>query len=62
MKMITRTVMDSNGVNRTIEGKVFGEQFRVYRVYGDVTDIEGLKEVAQILALQTNTTEIVFSL
>lgn len=60
--MITKTVMDSNGVNRTIEGKVFGEQFRVYRVYGDVTDIDGLKEVAQILALQTNTTEVVFSL
>lgn len=60
--MITRTVTDSNGVNRTIEGKVFGDQFRVYRVYGDVTDTEGLKEMAQILALQTNTTEVLFSL
>jgi hypothetical protein len=54
--------MDSNGVNRTIEGKIFGDQLRVYRVHGDVTDIEGLKETAQILALQTNTTEVVFSL
>jgi len=60
--MITRTVMDSSGVNRTIEGKVFGAQLRVYRVYGDVTDTEGLKEVAQILALETKTTEVVFSL
>lgn len=60
--MVKKTVMDSNGVTRTIEGKIFGEQLRVYRVYGDVTDIEGLKETAQILALQTNTTEVVFSL
>jgi hypothetical protein len=60
--MITKTVTDSNGVKRTIEGKVFGEQLRVYRVYGDVTDTEALKETAQILALQTNTTEVVFSL
>jgi len=54
--------MDSNGVNRTIEGTVFGAQLRVYRVYGDVTDTEGLKEVAQILALETKTTEVVFAL
>lgn len=60
--MVKKTVMDSNGVTRTIEGKIFGDQLRVYRVYGDVTDIEGLKETAQILALQTNTTEVVFSL
>jgi hypothetical protein len=60
--MITKTVTDSNGVKRTIEGKVFGDQLRVYRVYGDVTDTEALKETAQILALQTNTTEVVFSL
>ena len=60
--MITKKVVDSNGVSRTIEGKVFGDQLRVYRMYGDVTDIEGLKETAQILALQTNTTSVVFSL
>ena len=60
--MVKKTVMDSNGVSRTIEGKIFGDQLRVYRVYGDVTDTEGLKETAQILALQTNTTEVVFSL
>lgn len=60
--MVKKTVMDSNGVTRTVEGKIFGDQLRVYRVYGDVTDIEGLKETAQILALQTNTTEVVFSL
>jgi len=60
--MIKKTVMDSKGVNRTIEGKIFGDQLRVYRVYGDVTDIEGLKETALILTLQTNTTEVVFSL
>jgi len=60
--MVKKTVMDSNGVSRTIEGKIFGDQLRVYLVYGDVTDTEGLKETAQILALQTNTTEVVFSL
>ena len=60
--MITRTVMASDGVNRTIEGKIFGDLLRVYRVYGDVTNLDALKETAQILALQTNVTEVFYSL
>ena len=58
--MIKRTVMASDGVNRTIEGKIFDDQFRIYRVYGDITNLDALKETAQILAIQTNVTEVVY--
>jgi len=59
--MIKKTVMASDGINRTIEGKVFGDELRIYRVYGDVTDTEALKETAQILALQTNTIKVTYT-
>ena len=59
--MIKKTVMASDGINRTIEGKVFGDELRIYRVYGDVTETEALKETAQILALQTNTIKITYT-
>ena len=59
--MIARTVMASDGVNRTIEGKIFDDQLRIYRVFGDVTNLEALKEIAQILALQTNVSEVVYT-
>jgi hypothetical protein len=58
--MIKRTVMASDGVNRTIEGKIFDDQLRIYRVYGDITNLDALKETAQILAIQTNVTEVVY--
>tara|TARA_R110000868_G_scaffold411455_1_gene704226 strand:+ start:2134 stop:2316 length:183 start_codon:yes stop_codon:yes gene_type:complete len=48
--MINKTIMASDGINRTIEGKIFGKELRVYRVYGDVTDRAALEETAQILA------------
>jgi hypothetical protein len=58
--MIKRTVMASDGVNRTIEGKIFDDQLRIYRVYGDITNLDALKETAQILAIQTNVNEVVY--
>jgi hypothetical protein len=60
-KMITRTIMASDGVNRTVEGKIFDDQLRIYRVFGDVTNLDALKETAQILALQTNVSEVVYT-
>ena len=59
--MLTKTVMASDGVNRTVEGKMFGRELRIYRVYGDVTDTEALKETAQILALQLNAQKVVYT-
>lgn len=59
--MLKKTIMASDGINRTIEGKVFGDELRIYRVYGDITGVEALKEMAQILALQTNTTKVVYT-
>jgi len=49
--MITQAFTVSDGKKRTIEGKVFGDELRVYRVYGDVSDREALAEVAQEAAL-----------
>jgi len=59
--MITKTVTASDGVSRTVEGKIFGDQLRIYRVYGDITNREALEETAQILALETNTTNVLFT-
>jgi hypothetical protein len=59
--MILKTVTASDGVSRTVEGKIFGDQLRIYRVYGDVTNREALEETAQILALETNTTNVLFT-
>jgi len=58
--MIKRTVMASDGVNRTVEGKILDDQLRIYRVYGDITNLDALKETAQILAIQTNVNEVVY--
>ena len=59
--MITKTVTASDGVSRTVQGKIFGDQLRIYRVYGDITNRETLEETAQILALETNTTNVLFT-
>jgi len=60
--MITKTVTASDGIARTIEGKIFGDELRVYRVYGDVTDSEAIKETAQILAIEFNVQRVTISL
>lgn len=60
--MITKTVEASDGINRTVEGKIFEDEFRVYRVYGDVTNLDSLKETAQILALQMNVGTVTYRL
>ena len=57
--MITKTVMASDGINRTVSGKIFGDELRVYRVYGDVTNDEALEETGQILAIEYNVSRVV---
>jgi len=60
--MITKTIMALDGINRTIEGKIFGKELRVYRVYGDVTDRDALEETAQILAFDFSVDFVTFTL
>lgn len=60
--MITKTVEASDGINRTVEGKIFGDEFRIYRVYGDITNLDSLKETAQILSAQMNVGTITYKL
>lgn len=60
--MITKTVEASDGINRTVDGKIFEYEFRIYRVYGDVTNLESLKETAQILAVQVNVGTVTYRL
>ena len=59
--MITKTVMASDGINRTIEGKIFGDELRVYRIHGDITDAEALKETAQILAIDLKVSKVLLT-
>ena len=60
--MITKTITASDGVSRTIEGKIFGDELRVYRVHGDVTNMEAIAETAQILALELKVQHVTISL
>lgn len=55
--MITRDIT-TNGIKRTVTCKLFGEELRVYRVEGDVTDKEELTTMAHELALQFNCTQV----
>jgi hypothetical protein len=55
--MITRDIT-TNGIKRTITGKLFDEELRVYRVEGDITDTEELKAMAQELAIQFNCSKV----
>ena len=55
--MITCNII-TNGIQRTITGKVFGEELRVYRVEGDITDEEEIVTMAQELAMQFKCSKV----
>jgi hypothetical protein len=55
--MITKTI-ETNGIKRTVTGKVFGKELRVYRVEGDITDEEEIVTMAQELAMQFNCSKV----
>jgi hypothetical protein len=59
--MITKTI-ETNGVRRTVTGKIFGGEFRVYKIYGDVTKQEELMQMAQELAIDLNCSAVNLSL
>jgi len=50
--MVTKDYTPSDGKKRTITGKVFGDEFRIYRIYGDVTNKDALAEMAQEIAIE----------
>ena len=60
-QVITRNVTASDGVSREVVGKIFDDEFRIYRVHGDVTDVEALKETAQILAIELHVGTVVYT-
>jgi hypothetical protein len=60
--METRTITASDGVRREFRGKKFDSQYRIYAVYGDVSNIEALEESAQIIALETGCDNVRISL
>jgi hypothetical protein len=55
--MITRDIT-TNGIKRTITGKLFADELRVYRIEGDITNTEELKTMAQELAIQFNCSRV----
>lgn len=52
--MIEEKVMASDGNARTITYKQFGDEIRIYRVEGDITNTEALAEIAQDLCFSKN--------
>jgi len=59
--MITKTI-ETNGVRRTITGKIFGDELRIYKIYGDVSKREDLMQMAQELAIDLNCSTVNISL
>jgi len=59
--MITKTI-ETNGVRRTITGKIFGDELRVYKIYGDITNRDELMQMAQELAIDFNCKAVNLSL
>ena len=59
--MITKTITAEDGIKRMIEGKIFGDELRIYRVFGDITNRESLKEMAQILAIENKVSKVVYT-
>lgn len=59
--MITKTITAGDGIKRMIEGKIFGDELRIYRVFGDITNRESLKETAQILAIENKVSKVVYT-
>ena len=59
--MITKTI-ETNGVRRTITGKIFGDELRIYKIYGDVSKREDLMQMAQELAIDLNCKTVNISL
>ena len=57
--MINKTYTPGDGNPRTIEGKQFGNEFRVYRVYGDITKPDALMEIAQEISIEFNVETVV---
>ena len=60
-QVITRNVTASDGVSRKVVGKIWDDEFRIYRVHGDVTNREALEETAQILAFELRVSNIVYT-
>lgn len=58
--VIAAEYVPSDGRKRVISGKRFGREFRVYAVYGDVTNAETLKEMAQEIAIEHDVDNVVF--
>ncbi len=51
-----RITLETSGYKRTLYGKIFGDEFRVYRIEGDVT--QDLGEVAQELAIDLSVSRV----
>ena len=55
--MITKTI-ETNGIKRTITGKLFDEELLIYKIEGDVSNGEELITMAQELAIQFNRSKV----
>jgi hypothetical protein len=55
--MITKTI-ETNGIKRTITGKLFDEELLIYKIEGDVSNSEELITMAQELAIQFNRSKV----
>ena len=59
--MVTKKYV-TNGTPRTIDYKVFGDEVRVYRIYGDITKRDEIEQLAQEIAFDTKCSNVVINL
>lgn len=56
--MFSKTIQFEDGIVRTIEGKQFNDEVRVYRVYGDMSDPSVFYDLAQQVAKLFRVTKV----
>lgn len=60
--MLEKSITPSDGIKRTIHYKLWPNEVRVYKVFGDITDREALAEIAQQLAIEHGVDEVKISI
>lgn len=58
--MIDKTYVVSDGVSRRVTGKQYGDEMRIYRIYGDITNTDALKEMAEVIAIEFKVSRVVY--
>ena len=60
--MFSKTIQFDDGIVRTIEGKQFNDEVRVYRVYGDMSDPDVFYNLAEKVSELFKVTKVTLAI